>query len=114
MHGYFPVGYALDQVGGALLGGVESAASDAAVNPERIAQLTEQINQQKAAIAQHQAELNKWVGTTAQVDASQYAAATAIASETRRLPSWSNSCNPYWLPSRPLRTDRYPVCFLWV
>jgi ABC-type transporter Mla subunit MlaD len=113
MHGYL-VGYALDQVGGALLDGVESAASDAAVNPERIAQLTDQINQQKAAIAQHQAELNKWVGTTAQVDASQYAAATAIASETRRLPSWSNSCNSYWLPSRPLRTDRYPVCFLWV
>jgi hypothetical protein len=91
----------------------ESAVSDAAVNPERIAQLTDQINQQKAAIAQHQAELNKWVGTTAQVDASQYAAATAIASETRRLPSWNNSCNSYWLPSRPLRTDRYPVCFLW-
>jgi hypothetical protein len=35
MHGYL-VGYALDQVGGALLGGLESAVSDAAVNPERI------------------------------------------------------------------------------
>ncbi|MBU6462746.1 MAG: hypothetical protein KGK01_09255 [Bradyrhizobium sp.] len=84
MHGYFKgllVGYALNRVGGAFLGGVESAVSDAAVNPERIAQLTDQINQQKAAIAQHQAELNKWVGTTAQVEVSHYAAATAIASE---------------------------------
>jgi hypothetical protein len=89
----------------------ESAVSDAAVNPERIAQLTDQINQQKAAIAQHQAELNKWVGTTAQVDASQYAAATAIASETRRLPSWNNSCNSYWLPSgQPARTRRIRRC----
>ena len=64
-------------------GGVESAVSDAAVNPERIAQLTDQINQQKAAIAQHQAEFNKWMGTTAQLEASHYAAATAIASEDK-------------------------------
>lgn len=96
MHGYFKglsVGYALDQVGGALLDGVESAASDAAVNPERIAQFTQQINQQKAAIAQHQAELDKWMGTTAQVDVSH--CRRYIASETTRLPSWSDRCNPY-------------------
>jgi hypothetical protein len=102
MHGYFKgllVGYALDQVGGALLGGLESAVSDAPVNPDRIAQLADQINKQKAAISQHQAELDKWVGTTAQVDASRYAAATAIASETTRLPSWSDSCNPYGCPA---------------
>jgi chromosome segregation ATPase len=72
----------------------ESAVSDAAVNPERIAQLTDQINQQKAAIAQHQAELNKWVGTTAQVEASHYAAARAIASEKDKITELAQQLQP--------------------
>ena len=70
--GYFKemiLGYALDQIGTFLSGGIESAVASASKNGNQISTLTAQIDQQKASIAVNEAALQKWVGTTAQVNA---------------------------------------------
>lgn len=79
--GYFKkmiVGYALDQLGSFLSGGIDSAIEGASKSKDQIATITAQIDQQKASIATNDAALMHWVGTTQGVAAAHEKAAANI------------------------------------
>lgn len=79
--GYFKkmiVGYALDQIGSFLSGGIDSAIEGASKSKDQIATITAQIDQQKASIATNDAALMHWVGTTQGVAAAHEKAAANI------------------------------------
>jgi hypothetical protein len=70
--GYFKemiIGLGLEKIGSFLSGGIESAVAAASASTDKINTLTAQIQQQKAEIQVNDAALQKWVGTTAEVNA---------------------------------------------
>jgi predicted PurR-regulated permease PerM len=86
--GYFHnliAGLFAERAGSDLTGLVQNVASAAAGNPEQVAQLTDEINQQKASIAVNEAELGKWNGTIAQVSAAHAKAAADIATSKDKI-----------------------------
>lgn len=86
--GYFKkmiIGYALDQIGSFLSGGIDSAVQAASKSANQIATITAQIEQQKAAIATNEAALQKWTGTTVQVNAAHEKAAANIQAEKEKI-----------------------------
>ena len=86
--GYFKkmiIGYALEQIGSFLSGGIESAVSAASTSTNKISTLTTQIGQQKADIQVNEAAMQKWTGTTAEVNAAHEKAAANIAAEKVKI-----------------------------
>lgn len=95
--GYFKkmiIGYGLEQVGSFLSGGIDSAIAAVSKSSNAIANVTDQINQQKAAIAVHEAALLSWVGTTAHVNAAHQAAAAAIETERTKITELTQQLGP--------------------
>jgi hypothetical protein len=88
MHGYFRAliaGYSLERVGQDMIGMVEDVVSAAAGVPDQIAQITAQIDQQRASIQVNEAALEKWNGTTAEVNAAHEKAAANIEAEKVKI-----------------------------
>jgi hypothetical protein len=86
--GYFKkmiVGYLAEQIGSFLSGGIDSAVAAAQKPNDQIATLTDQIKQQQAAIAENEAALQKWNGTTAAVSAAHQKASADIDAEKTKI-----------------------------
>jgi hypothetical protein len=79
------VGYALEKIGEFLSGGISAAVTAAQQSSDKIASLTSQIDQQRASIAVNDAALQKWTGTTVEVNAAHEKAATNIQAETLKI-----------------------------
>jgi hypothetical protein len=79
------IGYALEKIGSFLSGGIDSAVAAAQQSTNQIANLTTQIDSQKASIAQNEAALQKWTGTTVEVNAAHEKAAANIQAETLKI-----------------------------
>jgi len=95
--GYFKemiIGYGLEQIGSFLSGGIESAVAAASTTTNKIDTLTAQIAQQRAEIQVHEAALQKWVGTTAQVNAAHQAAAADIDAEKVKITELTQQLAP--------------------
>jgi hypothetical protein len=95
--GYFKemiVGYGLEQIGSFLSGGIESAVAAASTTTNKIDTLTAQIAQQRAEIQVHEAALQKWVGTTLQVNAAHQAAAADIDAEKVKITELTQQLAP--------------------
>lgn len=86
--GYFKkmiIGYALEQIGSFLSGGIKSAVAAASKGQEQVAALTAQIQQQQASISENEAALQKWTGTTVEVNAAHEKAAANIDAEKVKI-----------------------------
>jgi len=86
--GYFKemiIGLGLEKIGSFLSGGIESAVAAASTSTDKINTLTAQIQQQKAEIQVNEAALQKWVGTTAEVNAAHEKAAANIEAEKAKI-----------------------------
>ena len=95
--GYFKkmiIGYALEQIGSFLSGGIESAVSAASTSTNKISTLTTQIGQQKADIQVNEAAMQKWTGTTAEVNAAHEKAAANIAAEKVKIAELTQQLAP--------------------
>ena len=95
--GYFKkmiIGYALEQIGSFLSGGVESAVTAAAQSGDKIATISAQIQQQKAAIDVNEAALQKWTGTTVEVNAAHQKAAANIDAEKVKITELTQQLAP--------------------
>jgi phage-related protein len=95
--GYFHnliLGMLAERSGGVLTGMVQDVISAAAGNPEQIAQLTDQIDQQRASIASNEVALTKWNGTTAAVSAAHQKAAADIQAEQTKIADLTRQLEP--------------------
>jgi len=95
--GYFKkmiVGYALEQAGSFLSGGIESAIAAASKSKDTVNQLTAQITQQKAEIQVNEAALQKWTGTTVEVNAAHAKAAANIEAEKVKIQELNQQLAP--------------------
>jgi len=95
--GYFKkmiIAYALEQIGSFLSGGIDSAVAAAAKSGDQIATLSAQINQQKADIEVNEAALQKWTGTTVQVNAAHEKAAANIEAEKVKIQELTQQLAP--------------------
>ena len=88
------VGYALEKVGEFLSGGISAAVTAAQQSSDKIANLTSQIDQQRASIEVNEAALQKWTGTTAEVNAAHEKAATNIQAETLKIQELQQQLTP--------------------
>lgn len=93
---YMIAGRFMEQAGGALSGAVQAVVNAAAAGDQgdKIAQLTAQIQQQQAAIAQHEASLQTESGTIDQINAKRAAAAAAIDAERVKIQQLSAQLAP--------------------
>jgi hypothetical protein len=95
--GYFKkmiIGYGLEQVGSFLSGGIDSAVAAAAQSQDKISTLTAQIQQQQASIAENEAALQRWSGTTTQVNAAHQKAAANIDAEKAKITELTQQLAP--------------------
>lgn len=95
--GYFKemiIGLGLEQIGSFLSGGIESAVAAASTTTNKIDTLTAQIAQQRAEIQVHEAALQKWVGTTVQVNAAHQAAVADIDAEKVKITELTQQLAP--------------------
>jgi hypothetical protein len=95
--GYFKkmiIGYAFEQIGSFLSGGIESAIAAASQSQDKISTLTAQIQQQKASIAENEAALQKWTGTTVEVNAAHEKAAANIDAEKAKITELTQQLAP--------------------
>lgn len=95
--GYFHnliLGMLAERVGGGITNAVQNVVSAAAGIPEQVAQLTAQINQQRASIVENEAALLRWNGTTAQVEAAHQKAAADIEAERVKIAELTRELQP--------------------
>jgi hypothetical protein len=95
--GYFQkmiVGFAFEQIGSFLSGGIESAIAAVSKSGNQIATLTAQIDGQKASIAVNEAALRMWRGTTVQIAAAHEKAAANIEAEKIKITELTQQLAP--------------------
>jgi hypothetical protein len=88
------IGYALDQIGSFFSGGIESAIASVSQSSDKISTLNAQIQQQKADIQVNEAAMQKWVGTTAEVNAAHQKAAANIDAEKVKITELTQQLGP--------------------
>lgn len=95
--GYFHnliLGMLAERTGGGITSALQDVISTTSGVPEQIAQLTAQINQQKASIVENEAALVRWNGTTVQVQAEHQKAAADIEAERVKIAELTRELQP--------------------